>query len=244
MNQSKQGLRFALALLGICFLVTLAAIFSGGLQAKKRKTQEQLPTRALDSAGASLFKVDPFWPKPLPNRWSMQQVTGLYVDDKTGHIWFLNRGAAADGDEVGGDGKPPRIDCCVRGPEAIELDQEGNVVHAWGGPGYLGVWPTALQTILVDREGNIWVGGTAPQDSILKFSRDIKLLWDFGHRPPKDSPPLKENNQQTDVLVGCRGAVLPRLDPPSGISVLPTKRLRGFAIEPYIPHNLAPQIGH
>src|SRR6516165_6140564 len=96
-NKSKQGWRFALALLGICFLVTLAAIFSGGLQAKKRKTQEQLPTRALDSAGASLFKVDPFWPKPLPNRWSMQQVTGLYVDDKTGHIWFLNRGAAADG---------------------------------------------------------------------------------------------------------------------------------------------------
>jgi hypothetical protein len=148
-----------------------------------------------------MFKVDPFWPKPLPNRWSMQQVTGLYVEDKTGHVWFLNRAANADGDEIGGDGNPPRIDCCVRGPEAIELDQDGNVVHAWGGPGYIPQWPTALQTILADREGNIWIAGTAAQDSILKFSRDGKLLWDFGHRPPKDAPPLKENNQQTDVLV-------------------------------------------
>ena len=38
------------------------------------------------------------------------------------------------------------------------------------------------------------------QDSILKFSHDGKLLWDFDHRPPKGSQPLKENNQQTDVL--------------------------------------------
>jgi len=79
-----------------------------------------------------MFKVDPFWPKiPLPNRWSMQQVTGLYVNDKNGHVWFLNRAQAADGDEIGGGDNPPRIDCCVRGPEAVELDHEGNVVQAW-----------------------------------------------------------------------------------------------------------------
>ncbi len=59
----------------------------------------------------------------------------------------------------------------------------------------------ALQTVIADRQGNVWVAGTAAQDSILKFTREGKLLWDFGHRPPKDGPPLKENNQQTDVLV-------------------------------------------
>lgn len=190
--------RLFAAVLGICFAPALATISSGRLEAQKKiKAQAQL----IDAQGAPMFKVDPFWPTPLPNRWSMQQVTGLYVEDKTGHVWFLNRGAAADGDEIGGDGNPPRIDCCVRGPEAIELDQDGNVVHAWGGPGYIPQWPTALQTIIADREGNIWIAGTAAQDSILKFSRDGKLLWDFGHRPPKDGPPLKENNQQTDVLV-------------------------------------------
>jgi hypothetical protein len=27
-----------------------------------------------------LYKVDPFWPKPLPNKWIMQQVPTLVVD--------------------------------------------------------------------------------------------------------------------------------------------------------------------
>jgi hypothetical protein len=53
----------------------------------------------------------------------MQQVTGIHVDSMD-HVWFLNRAAAADGDEIGGD-NPARIDCCVRGPEVIELDQDG-----------------------------------------------------------------------------------------------------------------------
>ena len=129
----------------------------------------------------------------------MQQVTGIHVDHED-HIWFLNRAAAAEGDEIGGDGNPPRIDCCVRGPEVIELDQDGKVVHAWGGPGYHPLWPTALQTVIADRQGFVWVGGTAPQDSILKFTRDGKFVWDFGHRPPQGAQ-LPENNQQTDVLV-------------------------------------------
>jgi hypothetical protein len=128
----------------------------------------------------------------------MQQVTGIHVDHMD-HIWFLNRGAAAEGDEIGGGGTPPRIDCCVRGPEVIELDQQGNVVNAWGGPGYHPLWPTALQTVIADRQGYVWVGGTAPQDSILKFTRDGKFVWDFGHRPAPGVE-LRENNQQTDVL--------------------------------------------
>ena len=189
------------AVLGIGLLLALAAIPGARLEAqKKAKGQARAISQALDAQGAPMFKVDPFWPKPLPNRWSMQQVTGLYVEDKTGHVWFLNRAAAADGDEIGGEGNPPRIDCCVRGPEAIELDQEGNVVHAWGGPGYIPEWPANLQTIIADRDGNIWISGTGAQDSILKFSREGKLLWDFGHRPPKDGS-FKENNQNTDMMV-------------------------------------------
>ena len=163
---------------------------------------QQPRAQVLDENGAPVFKVDPFWPKPLPNRWSMQQVTGIHIDHED-HIWFLNRAAAAEGDEIGGDGNPPRIDCCVRGPEVVELDQDGKVVHAWGGPGYHALWPTALQTVIADRKGFVWVGGTAPQDSILKFTRDGKFVWDFGHRPPPGTP-FAENNQQTDVL-GSKG---------------------------------------
>ena len=190
---TKRSIGSLMAASAICF-VGLAVTMHGHLQAKAAAKSE-------DAQKVPVYRVDPFWPKRLPNRWSMQQVTGLTVEAKNDHVWFLNRGAAADGDEIGGGDNPPRIVCCVRGPEVIELDPEGNVVNSWGGPGYIPQWPTALQTIFVDREGNVWVAGTAAQDSILKFSRDGKLLWDFGHRPPKDSGPLKENNQQTDVLV-------------------------------------------
>jgi hypothetical protein len=176
----------------MCALLALAAGSVG---------QAQAPGQAVDKNGAPMFKVDPFWPKPLPNRWSMQQVTGISVDSMD-HVWFMNRAAAADGDEIGGGDNPPRILCCVRGPEVIELDQEGNVVHAWGGPGYIPEWPTALQTVIPDSKGFVWVAGTAPQDSILKFTREGKLVWDFGHRPPKEG--WKENNQQTDEL-GSKG---------------------------------------
>lgn len=161
----------------------------------------QAQSRAPQSAAmaAPQFRVDPFWPKPLPNRWSMQQVTGVFVDHND-HIWFVNRGAVAEGDEIGGEGTPARIDCCVRGPEIIELDQAGTVVKGWGGPGYIPQWPTAMQTVLVDKQGNVWIAGTAAQDSILKFTNDGKLLWDFGHRPPEGQP-FTQNNQQTDFLV-------------------------------------------
>ena len=40
------------------------------------------------AAGAQtppVYKVDPFWPKPLPNKWSMQQIVDIYVD-KDDHI--------------------------------------------------------------------------------------------------------------------------------------------------------------
>ena len=160
---------------------------------------QKAPAQAMDANGAPIYKVDPFWPKPLPNRWSMQQVTGISVDQMD-HVWFLNRAAAADPDEIGGDATAA-IDCCVRGPEVIEVDQEGNVVNAWGGPGYHPQWPTALQTVIPDSKGFVWVAGTAPQDSILKFTRDGKLVWDFGHRPPQGTAASGEQPEDRHARV-------------------------------------------
>jgi hypothetical protein len=177
------------------------ALCCGVLLASSLVSHAQRPAaQAVDEGGAPQFKVDPFWPKPLPNKWSMQQVTGIGVDYMD-HIWFLNRAAVAEGDEIGGSSEgPSRIDCCVRGPEVIELDQEGNVVHAWGGPGYHPLWPANLQTVIADSKGFVWVSGTGAQDSILKFTRDGKFVWDFGHRPPMGQP-FQENNQNTDMFV-------------------------------------------
>ena len=164
-----------------------------------------MPARpAAQAQDVPVYKVDPFWPKPLPNKWLMQQVPTLYVD-KDDHVWVFNRSRGMRPDENGASTTPPRTDCCIAGPAVLEFDTEGNLLNAWGGPGYHPNWPRE-QTIVTDKQGNVWVSGTQRGDSILKFTRDGKFLWDFGRRPPavpagQTAPPLKEDNQQTEVLI-------------------------------------------
>jgi hypothetical protein len=155
--------------------------------------------QAVDESGAPQYRVDPFWPKPLPNRWSMQQVTGISVDPMD-NVWFLNRPSAPEQDEIGGDGNPAPVLCCVKGPELIQLDQQGNVLAAWGGAGHP-KWPMNSQTVIADSKGNIWISGTNAQDSIIKYTRDGKVLWDFEHRPPAEAGMMPENNQETSFLI-------------------------------------------
>ena len=149
---------------------------------------------------APTYKVDPFWPKPLPNKWSMQQIVDMYVD-KDDHIWVINRQSDARPDELAAMTKPPRGECCVLGPEIIEFDQAGNVVNAWGGPNYHPGWPGRLQSMAVDRDKNVYLSGTTPGDSIIKFTREGKFVSDFGHRGPKvPANQVKSDNQQTAIF--------------------------------------------
>jgi hypothetical protein len=146
------------------------------------------------------YKVDPFWPKPLPNKWSMQQIVDMYID-RDDHVWVINRPDDARPDELTAATNPPRGECCVPGPVIIEFDPEGNVVRSWGTPTHHPGFPQRLQTIAVDRDKNVWLSGTRPGDGIIKFSKDGKFLWDFGHRGPRvPAEQVKEDNQQTDVF--------------------------------------------
>ena len=45
---------------------------------------------ALRAQNAPMYRVDPFWPKPLPHKWIMQQVPTLAVGPND-HVWVLNR---------------------------------------------------------------------------------------------------------------------------------------------------------
>src|SRR6202043_3525724 len=162
-----------------------------------------------------IYEVDPTWPKPLPNKWLMQGIP-VMVTDKDDHIWVFNRPRDINPDESGAATTPPRTDCCKAAPAVLEFDTAGNLIKGWGGPGYVPGWPAegierpgagAEHAILVDREGNVWLGGNARGDSIQKFTGDGKLLWDFGHRGPRTPPgqqaqPLKQNNQDTDTFPG------------------------------------------
>jgi DNA-binding beta-propeller fold protein YncE len=192
---------------GLCAVLALTAgACGGGAPAPEQQASSGPQVQVLDAQGAPVFRVAPFWPKPLPNKWSMQQVVDLYVD-RDDHVWIINRPADARPDEVGAGGNPPRTDCCVVGPMIVHFDPEGNVVNAWGGPDHHPGWPGRLQTIGVDREKNVYVSGTMPGDSIIKFSSDGKFLWDFGHRGPKvPGNQVKMNNQQTDIFPPGIGA--------------------------------------
>ena len=98
----------------------------------------------------------------------MQQIVDIYVD-KEDHVWVINRASDARPDELGATTTPPRTECCIIGPEIVEFDTDGSVLRAWGGKDYVPGWPGRLQTLGVDRDENVWISGTMPGDSIIKF---------------------------------------------------------------------------
>jgi hypothetical protein len=54
---------------------------------------------------------------------------------------------------------------------------------------------------LGDYDAVVWISGEANEDSILKFTRDGKLVWDFEHRPPPEAAKMPENNQETRYII-------------------------------------------
>jgi len=159
---------------------------------------------ALRAQAPPRYKVDPYWPKQLPNNWILSNVHGIFAD-KEDHVWVLTDPAALAANEIGAAQTPPHASCCVPSPSVIVLGQDGGVVKSWGHPGFTHDWPSAEHGLWIDREGNVWIGGNAvgpnarrPWDrQVLKFSNDGKLLLEIGH-PTQD--PM--NNQDTSILGG------------------------------------------
>ncbi len=134
------------------------------------------------------YKVDPSWPKQLPNNWIMGQVGGLTVD-RENHIWVLQRPKSDTPDELGAEQTPPRSECCVAAPPILEFDAQGNLLRSLGGPGQGYDWPTSEHGIHIDKKGNIWIAGNAPVDrQVIKFSPDGKFLMQIGHPAPATQP--------------------------------------------------------
>ena len=129
---------------------------------------------------APSFQVDPLWPKPLPNNWTVGMVAGIAVDSRD-HVWIVHRptGAPAGDIEAGKQIAPP----------VIEFDPQGNVVQAWGGSGLGYRWfetvdrPYPFGTasehgIFIDYQDNVWLAGNG--HLVLKFTRAGTFLMQIG----------------------------------------------------------------
>ncbi len=130
---------------------------------------------------APRFEVDPFWPKPLPDHWLLGSTIGVSVDSRD-HVWIIHRHQSLNAETEASAGRnTPHNGCCTIAPPVIELDQDGNVVSSWGGPGEGYDWPTSNHGITVDHMDNVWIGGNDVADAhILKFSRAGQFLLQLG----------------------------------------------------------------
>jgi hypothetical protein len=120
------------------------------------------------------YQVDPFWPKPLPNRWLLGAVAGVHVDARD-HVWIVHRPGTLQPNETRSIWRAA--------PPVLEFDADGNVVSSWGGPGAGYEWPDLEHGIYVDSEDNVWLGGGGEKDAqLLKFTRGGKFLLQIGRK--------------------------------------------------------------
>ncbi len=140
------------------------------------------------------YKVDPTWPKELPNKWIIGEISGLYADPQD-NIWVIHRPRSIDGRYTRA-AKNPEAECCIPAPPVIQFSPAGDVIRAWGGPGEGYDWPSTEHGVTVDHKGNVWVLGngggligadgkpdrTKDDGMALKFSADGKFLLQFGGR--------------------------------------------------------------
>jgi hypothetical protein len=130
------------------------------------------------------YEVDPYWPKPLPDRWVTGEMGGVCVDSQD-HVFVVQRV-----NDVGGmDGHlegltNDELNAGQAAPPVIEFDVEGNVVNSWGDANLL---PKDLHGCAIDRDGHVWLDGS--EDGIVQeYSHDGKeLLLQIGKRGVFDS---------------------------------------------------------
>ena len=120
------------------------------------------------------FRVDPAWPKPLPNRWIIGAVAGVAVDRRD-HVWIVHRPSTLQPNETRSIWKAA--------PPVLEFDADGTLLSSWGGPGAGYEWPELEHGIFVDGSDNVWLGAGGPKDAhILKFTPSGRFLMQIGRQ--------------------------------------------------------------
>jgi DNA-binding beta-propeller fold protein YncE len=131
-------------------------------------------TRQSEAKRVPQYRVDPFWPKPLPNHWLVGAVAGVAADSRD-HVWITHRPSTLQPNETRSMWRAA--------PPVLEFDQDGTLVSSWGGPGPGYEWPQLEHGIYVDYQDNVWLGGGGDKDAqILKFTRGGRFLMQIGHQ--------------------------------------------------------------
>ena len=161
------------------FLLAVSLVSLGFSGCSPAETGQTVVADEADG-GVPVFKVDPFWPKPLPNDWIIGEVAGVAVDARD-HIWIVQRPRSLSVAEAAAVQDPPLAICCRPAPPVMEFDGQGNLVQGWGGISEGYEWPAAEHGIFVDYKDNVWVAGNSPIDhQVLKFTRDGTFLLQIG----------------------------------------------------------------
>ena len=153
-----------------CQLLTGAAVVAAATLALS-------PNAAAQSEGgaamlAPQFRVDPDWPKPLPNNWQLGQVAGVSVDADD-NIWVLHRPRSLDSSEAGAtDAHPGLFVCEEGGPTVAETATcDANAEFAE---------PTPADAFGHPRPDGPISDNAIPAPSVLKFDREGNLLDAWG----------------------------------------------------------------
>ena len=126
------------------------------------------------------YIVDPFWPKDLPDNWTLGQVGGIAVDNEN-NVWIVHRPNTLLDDEKGAQKTPPETRCCQPAPPVLQFAPDGRLLKSWGGPGQGYDWPKSEHGVHIDRDGNVWLAGNDKDDhQILKFAPDGRFLQQIG----------------------------------------------------------------
>src|SRR5438093_8174200 len=90
--------------IGAAFLMVF-----GALTITQIVFEKQVQAQAKAAVMAPRFEVDPFWPKPLPNKWHIGQTIGVGVDAQD-HVWIIHRVDSLSESEVASEGlKAPPV---------------------------------------------------------------------------------------------------------------------------------------
>ncbi|MCO6418314.1 hypothetical protein JYK14_19400 [Siccirubricoccus sp. KC 17139] len=179
--------------------ILLAALLALAAPALAQPSGAPLPAAP---ATAPVYQVDPFWPKPLPNRWGIGQAAGVAVDARD-HVWVIHRPRTMTADERGATATPPLSECCIPAPSVLEFDPDGNLVQAWGGPGHHPSWPENEHGIFVDHRDRVWIAGNGNNDHVLlAFTRTGQFIRQIGvHRETGGSNDTQRLGRPADVDV-------------------------------------------